>query len=434
MCRPRCGPWWFCVVDACVKSEVAEVPPAFVSTFFASSNMKWALASDGWFGMDGYARLPLYRESFERVEVTEAVVAPPPPESSVSARSPRCRRVPSHSSGCSASDTFAFRPRAATAASKPRFSSVGYRYALLITFMRFSRPTTDGITSASKRKLASMIGSSASPRDLSVPSRSCSARSRIALSSSVPSGMRFSRASRSDSWLASFTSSGLVLAGGRDISSPNRHTRNARCTVQRKAHLDSVEEASTLSWCEIGLMLCFLPFFFGGGGRSIIRLGGFASISEASRTPSVHASRPCPCACRPSARANSMSHASSDGLMLENICCCCFDSPVLQPFCCGWVVVLVVVLVVAVPLAAADAIDGSGSPDGPGSAALVDASSTVPSLEPCRLALLCLLLLLLLVVAVVTSAGAFTDPSGSCVCCSSTIFSTSYSLMLPEIS
>uniref|UniRef100_A0A8W7Q0Y4 Uncharacterized protein n=1 Tax=Anopheles coluzzii TaxID=1518534 RepID=A0A8W7Q0Y4_ANOCL len=95
---------------------------------------------------------------------------------------------------------------------------------------------------------------------------------------------------------------------------------------------------------------------------------------------------------------------------------------------------MVVMVVVVVPLAAADDIDGSGSPDGPGSAALVDASSTVPSLEPCRLALLCLLLLLVAVVAVVTSAGAFTDPSGSCVCCSSTIFSTSYSLMLPEIS
>uniref|UniRef100_A0A182SNN5 Secreted protein n=1 Tax=Anopheles maculatus TaxID=74869 RepID=A0A182SNN5_9DIPT len=75
MCSPRCGPWWFWVVLACVNSEVADVPPAFVSTFFASSNMKCALASDGWFGMEGYARLPLYRESFARVDVTAGVPA-----------------------------------------------------------------------------------------------------------------------------------------------------------------------------------------------------------------------------------------------------------------------------------------------------------------------------------------------------------------------
>uniref|UniRef100_A0A2M4D105 Putative secreted protein n=1 Tax=Anopheles darlingi TaxID=43151 RepID=A0A2M4D105_ANODA len=73
----------------------------------------------------------------------------------------------------------------------------------------------------------------------------------------------------------------------------------------------------------MGLTLCFLPFFFGGGGRSIIRFGGFANISSARRTPSVHASRPCPCACSPSARANNISHASSDGFRFENTCCCC---------------------------------------------------------------------------------------------------------------
>jgi len=43
--------------------------------------------------------------------------------SSVSASSPLCLRVPSHRSGWSASDTLALRPRAATAASKPKASS-----------------------------------------------------------------------------------------------------------------------------------------------------------------------------------------------------------------------------------------------------------------------------------------------------------------------
>ena len=42
-----------------VNKEVVEVPPALVSTVFASSNMKCALASLGWLGMDGYVRLPL---------------------------------------------------------------------------------------------------------------------------------------------------------------------------------------------------------------------------------------------------------------------------------------------------------------------------------------------------------------------------------------
>lgn len=42
-----------------MNSDVLLFPPAFVSTVFASSNMKCAPASDGWFGIDGYARLPL---------------------------------------------------------------------------------------------------------------------------------------------------------------------------------------------------------------------------------------------------------------------------------------------------------------------------------------------------------------------------------------
>lgn len=59
MWSARWGPWWFCDVDAWVKSDVLLFPPAFVNTVFASSNMKCAPASDGWFGIDGYARLPL---------------------------------------------------------------------------------------------------------------------------------------------------------------------------------------------------------------------------------------------------------------------------------------------------------------------------------------------------------------------------------------
>ena len=43
----------------CVNREVVEVPPAFVSTVFANSNMKCALASLGWLGMEGYVRFPL---------------------------------------------------------------------------------------------------------------------------------------------------------------------------------------------------------------------------------------------------------------------------------------------------------------------------------------------------------------------------------------
>ena len=37
----------------CVKREVEEEPPAFVRTVFASSNIKCALASLGWLGMEG---------------------------------------------------------------------------------------------------------------------------------------------------------------------------------------------------------------------------------------------------------------------------------------------------------------------------------------------------------------------------------------------
>jgi hypothetical protein len=42
-----------------VNSDVLLFPPAFVSTVFANSNMKCAPASEGWFGIDGYARFPL---------------------------------------------------------------------------------------------------------------------------------------------------------------------------------------------------------------------------------------------------------------------------------------------------------------------------------------------------------------------------------------
>ena len=50
----------FCV--GCVKSAVELEPPAFISTVLASSNMKCAVASLGWFGTVGITPdfLPLY--------------------------------------------------------------------------------------------------------------------------------------------------------------------------------------------------------------------------------------------------------------------------------------------------------------------------------------------------------------------------------------
>ncbi len=45
----------------CVKSEVLLFPPALSKTVLASSNMKWAEASDGWLGTEGYNRLFLKR-------------------------------------------------------------------------------------------------------------------------------------------------------------------------------------------------------------------------------------------------------------------------------------------------------------------------------------------------------------------------------------
>jgi hypothetical protein len=53
-----------------VNSDVLLFPPAFVSTVFASSNMKCAPASDGWFGIDGYARLPLNLQKINNTSKT----------------------------------------------------------------------------------------------------------------------------------------------------------------------------------------------------------------------------------------------------------------------------------------------------------------------------------------------------------------------------
>ena len=36
-----------------VNREVEDEPPALVRTVLASSNIKWALASLGWLGMEG---------------------------------------------------------------------------------------------------------------------------------------------------------------------------------------------------------------------------------------------------------------------------------------------------------------------------------------------------------------------------------------------
>ncbi|KAH9417394.1 hypothetical protein DERP_007392 [Dermatophagoides pteronyssinus] len=64
--------------------------------------------------------------------------------------------VPSQSNGCSASETFAFKPIAATVASNNNRSSVGKRYC----------PANDN-------------GNNASPRVVKRPSRNCSAFSLI---------------------------------------------------------------------------------------------------------------------------------------------------------------------------------------------------------------------------------------------------------------
>lgn len=63
MCRARWGPRWFWLAEGWVnKTAVLELPPALVSTVLASSNMKWADASLGWFGRLGQApRLPFSR-------------------------------------------------------------------------------------------------------------------------------------------------------------------------------------------------------------------------------------------------------------------------------------------------------------------------------------------------------------------------------------
>lgn len=63
MCRALWGPLWFWLAEGWVnKTAVLELPPALVSTVLASSNMKWADASLGWFGRLGQVpRLPFMR-------------------------------------------------------------------------------------------------------------------------------------------------------------------------------------------------------------------------------------------------------------------------------------------------------------------------------------------------------------------------------------
>ncbi len=59
----------------CVKSDVLLLPPAFVRAVLASSNMKWADASDGWLGTEGYKRLPLNRLTL----MPQTPIPPTPP-------------------------------------------------------------------------------------------------------------------------------------------------------------------------------------------------------------------------------------------------------------------------------------------------------------------------------------------------------------------
>lgn len=209
------------------------------------------------------------------------------------------------------------RPKAATAASKPSVSSFGDLAGCLLSLSVADK------TNTSNRKLANAIGSKAGPRFLSVPSRNCSAFSRAKANCSAPVGSFFSRETNSVSWLFSFTSKALVLAGGRAISSANRPTRkasswcslNSAKTVQRKAHLASVADAKHdrrwLAAHRRGLGVWRRRGFFGSSDG--IRLappsaGGRASSSRARRAPRAQASRACPCACRPSARAKDPSH------------------------------------------------------------------------------------------------------------------------------
>ena len=42
-----------------MKRDVGLLPPAFVKTVLANSFMKWAEASEAWFGTLGYCLLPV---------------------------------------------------------------------------------------------------------------------------------------------------------------------------------------------------------------------------------------------------------------------------------------------------------------------------------------------------------------------------------------
>ena len=64
----------------------------------------------------------------------------------VIARSPLCLRVPSQSNGWSASLTLAFKPNAATAASKPSLSSAGERLMCWMERLGGRLPPLTGIT------------------------------------------------------------------------------------------------------------------------------------------------------------------------------------------------------------------------------------------------------------------------------------------------
>lgn len=89
-------------------------------------------------------------------------------------------------------------------------------------------------------------------------------------------------------------------------------------TVQRNAHLAKVADARHDSrWLaaqSLGEGVCLLLNLrgsWGGAAAAAPKAGGLANNSLANLAPRAHASRKCPCACRPSARAKDTSHMHS---------------------------------------------------------------------------------------------------------------------------
>ena len=109
-------------------------------------------------------------------------------------------------------------------------------------------------------KLAKDSGSNASPRSLSLPSLSFSALSLMTASSAGPRGIRFKRATNSDSWYANFTWKRSIstnetteMTQRDEPYTTKRDKDNKRITDQ----LTSTMDMSVVCMINLHLVLCW---------------------------------------------------------------------------------------------------------------------------------------------------------------------------------